>query len=123
MLFASNVKIALIAMAGFAPLATTAVLPDRNRDITAFKNEPALIEIAPGSVHYRVAGDFTRSGNPTEAPLVAIRITQPLVIMKHQVSGADFQRCVTDKVCRTNSPDVPVTADRPIVMVSWRDAP
>lgn len=122
MLFASNLKIALIAAAGFASFAMTAALPDGNRDIAAFKDQPALIELAPGSARYRVAGDFTRSGKPAEAPLATIRITRPLAIMKHQVSSADFQRCVTDKACRTLPPDVAVAADRPAIMMSWRDA-
>ena len=122
MLFASNLKIALIAAAGFAPFAMTTAMPGGNRDIAAFKDQPALIELAPGSVRYRVAGDFTRNGKPAEAPLATIRITRPLAIMKHQVSSADFQRCVTEKVCRPLPPDIAVAADRPAVMVSWRDA-
>ena len=83
---------------------------------------PALIELAPGPVRYRAAGDFTRGGKPAEAPLATIRITQPLTIMKHQVSSADYQRCVTEKACRTLPPDTAVAADRPAIMVSWRDA-
>lgn len=122
MLFASNLKIALIAAAGFAPFAMTTAMPGGNRDIAAFKDQPALIELAPGSVRYRAAGDFTRGGRPAEAPLATIRIAKPLAIMKHQVSSADYQRCVTDNACRTLSPDVAVAADRPAVMVSWRDA-
>jgi formylglycine-generating enzyme required for sulfatase activity len=42
--------------------------------------------------------------------------------MKHQVSSADYQRCVTEKACRTLPPDTAVAADRPAIMVSWRDA-
>src|SRR5689334_17777289 len=122
MLFASNLKIALIAAAGFAPFAMTTAMPGGNRDIAAFKDQPALIELAPGSVRYRVAGDFTRGGKPAEAPLATIRITTPLAIMKHQVSSADYQRCVTDNACRTLPADVAVATDRPAVMVSWRDA-
>jgi len=97
-------------------------IPGENRDIAANKNQPALIELAPGSVRYRVAGDFTRAGKPAEAPLVTIRITQPLAIMKHQVSSADYQRCVAENACRALPPDVTVAADRPAAMVSWRDA-
>ena len=122
MLFASNLKIALIAAAGFAPFAMTTAMPGGTRDIAAFKDQPALIELAPGTVRYRAAGDFTRGGKPAEAPLAAIRITQPLAVMKHQVSSADYQRCVTENACRTLHPDVAVSSDRPAVMVSWRDA-
>ena len=123
MLFTSKIKIALIAAAGFAtPLAMATAIPGGNRYIAANKDQPALIELAPGSVRYRVAGDFTRAGKPAEAPLVTIRITQPLAIMKRQVSSADYQRCVADAACRALPPDVTVAADRPAVMVSWRDA-
>jgi len=122
MLFAAKFKIVLMA-AGFAvPLAMTSAVPGGNRDIAAFKDQPALIELAPGSVRYRVVGDFTRAGKPTEAPLATIRIAQPLAIMKHQVSSADYQRCVAEKACRTLPPDIALAADRPAVMVSWRDA-
>lgn len=122
MLFASKFKIVLMA-AGFAvPLAMTTAVPGGNRDIAAFKDWPALIELAPGSVRYRVAGDFMRGGKPAEAPLVTIRITRPLAIMKHQVSSADYQRCVSENACRTLPRDIAVAADRPAVMVSWRDA-
>jgi formylglycine-generating enzyme required for sulfatase activity len=122
MLFAAKFKIVLMA-AGFAvPLAMTSAVPGGNRDIAAFKDQPALIELATGSVLYRVAGDFTRNGKPAQAPLATIRITRPLAIMKHQVSSADYQRCVAEKACRTLPPDIAVAADRPAVMVSWRDA-
>jgi formylglycine-generating enzyme required for sulfatase activity len=123
MLFAFNHKIVLLAAAGFAiPLAMATAMSSGNRDIAAFKDQPALIELAAGSVHYRVAGDFTRNGKPAEAPLATVRTTRPLAIMKHQVSSADYQRCVAEKACRTLAPDVAVAADRPVVMVSWRDA-
>ena len=123
MLFTSKLKIVLIAAAGFAtPLAMTTAMPGGNRDIAAIKDQPALIELATGSVRYRVAGDFTRAGKPAESSLVTVRTAQPLAIMKKQVSGADYQRCVSEDVCRALPSDVAVTADRPVVMVSWRDA-
>lgn len=121
MLLASNVKMILMA-AGFAgPLAMTAALPGEDRGIAASGEQPALIELAPGSVRYRVAGDFTRAGRPAEAPLVTARIAQPLAIMKGQVSVADYRRCVGEGACRA-LPDDAAAADRPAVMVSWRDA-
>ena len=123
MMFAPNFKIVLMA-AGFAvPLAMmTTAMSGGNRDILPFGDQPALIELTPGSVRYRVAGDFTRGGKPAEAPLVAIRIERPLAIMKHQVSSADYQRCVAENACRSLSSDITAAADRPAVMVSWRDA-
>ena len=42
--------------------------------------------------------------------------------MKHQVSIADYQRCVDDGACRPLDRGVVVAADRPAVQVSWHDA-
>ena len=85
-------------------------------------DRPALVELQPGSARYRAAGDFTRAGKPAEAPLTTVRIARPLAIMRHQVSGAEYQRCVTDGACRRLPADVAIAADRPAVQVSWRDA-
>src|SRR5215213_7089473 len=122
MLFGSNLKIILMVAGLAVPLVTTTAVPGENRHIAAFKDQPALIELAPGSVRYRVAGDFTRGGKPAEAPLATIRIKRPLAIMKHQVSSADYQRCVAENACRALPPDIKVAVDWPAVMVNWRDA-
>ena len=42
--------------------------------------------------------------------------------MKHQVSSADYQRCVEDGACRALDRGVVVAPDRPAVQVSWHDA-
>ena len=88
----------------------TTALPGGNRDDRSLRISPRWSSLQPGTVRYRVAGDFTRAGKPAEAPLVTIRIAQPLAIMRHQVSSADYQRCVADGACRALSPDV---ASRP----------
>ena len=69
-----------------------------------------------------MAGDFTRAGQQVEAPLASVRFTRPLSIMKHQVSAADYQRCVDAAGCRALSPGVEARADRPAVQISWHDA-
>ena len=123
MLLAFKLKVVFLAAAAFAvPLAMTRALPGANREIAAIKDQPALVELQPGTLRYRSAGDFTRAGKPAEAPLVTIRIAQPITIMKHQVSSADYQRCVAEGACRALPTDIAITADRPAVMVSWRDA-
>ena len=121
MLLASNIKLAVLAAAGFAaPLAMTAHLPVEVDQPGG--DRPALVELQPGTARYRQAGDFTRAGKPAEAPLTMVRIAQPFDIMRHQVSGADYQRCVDDGACRRPSPGAAIAADRPAVQVSWRDA-
>jgi formylglycine-generating enzyme required for sulfatase activity len=42
--------------------------------------------------------------------------------MTHQVSAADYQRCVDDAGCRALERGAAVTADRPTVQASWHDA-
>ena len=50
-----------------------------------------------------------------------ITIERPLAIMRHQVSAAEYQRCVDEGACTKLAPGVAVD-DRPAVQVSWRDA-
>ena len=123
MLPASKLSIVLLAAVGLTvPVAMTTALPGGTRDIVALKDEPALIELQPGTLRYRVAGDFTRAGKPAEAPLATIRIAQPTTIMKHQVSSTEYQRCVSEGACRALPADIATAGNRPAVMVSWRDA-
>jgi formylglycine-generating enzyme required for sulfatase activity len=84
--------------------------------------EPAIVRVAPGSLSYREAGDFTRGGQQAEAPLRAMRFERPLHVMRHQVSSSDFQLCVQDGACRALDRSVAVAPDRPAVQVSWHDA-
>jgi len=115
-----NLKPVLAALAGLAmPLAVSGAPPDALSEIAAAGDRPALVTLRLGTAQYRAAGDFTRAGKPAEAPLMAIRIAQPLEIMKHQVSGASYQRCVDDGACRAT---VAAHPDHPVVQVSWRDA-
>jgi len=123
MLLASNLKVVFLAVAGFSVLlAMSSALPSGNREIGAVKDQPALVELQPGTLRYRAAGNFIHAGKSVEAPLATIRIEQPITIMKHQVSSAEYQRCVSDGACRALPTDITIAADRPAVMVSWRDA-
>jgi formylglycine-generating enzyme required for sulfatase activity len=118
MALALATKIAV--MAAFAgPLAAAPFLagPVTNKSEPA----PAVIEIAAGAFVYRASGEFTRSGRPVMAPTIAVALAQPVAIMTHQVSAADFQRCVDADACRPLAAGV-VATDRPVVQVSWRDA-
>ena len=81
-----------------------------------------MVELQPGSVSYRAAGDFTRAGRQAEAPLVSVRLDRPLSIMRHQVGAADYQRCVDESACRAFDRNVAIAIDRPAVQVSWHDA-
>lgn len=122
MLLAFKLKLVLVCAAGLAgPLAVAPLVSDITHD-RAPVTEPAMIELQPGQITYRLAGDFTRAGKPAEAPLATLRITAPLAIMQHQVSAADYQHCVEDGSCRALDRGVAIAANRPAVQVSWHDA-
>ena len=119
MLIASNIKLAMIAATAFAsPLAIIAGVPSHTGD----DDRPALVELRPGTMQYRVAGDFTRAGKPAQAPMVAAHIAKPFAIMKNQVTASDYQRCVEAQACKPLTAGVAIAPDRPVVQVSWRDA-
>lgn len=123
MLIAFKLKIALACAAGLAgPLAVAPLISENGSPDMALRGEQAIVELQPRTVAYRVAGDFTRAGKSAEAPLVPLHFERPLSIMQHQVSAADYQRCVDEAVCRPLEAGVGVAADRPAVQVSWHDA-
>ena len=122
MLLAFKLKLALACAAGLAgPLAVAPLVSDIAQD-RALVVEQAMVELQPGQMAYRLAGDFTRAGKQAEAPLATLRIAAPLAIMRHQVSAADYQHCVEDGSCRALDRGVVIAADRPAVQVSWNDA-
>ena len=82
---------------------------------------PAVVQLKPGTLQYWAAGEFTRNGKPVDPPQVTRPIRKPLAIMAHQVSVADYGRCVEDKACPPLAEDA-AGANLPAVMVSWRDA-
>ncbi len=121
MLIAFKLKIALACAAGLAgPLALAPLVSDA--PLQGAGRGPATVQIAPGAIIYRAAGDFTRGGQQAEAPLRELRFTKPLSIMQHQVSAVDYQLCVQDGACHAFERGVTVAADLPAVQVSWHDA-
>jgi len=83
---------------------------------------PSMVTLRPGSLRYRPAGDFSRAGQPVDSPETTVSIDQALVIMRHQVTAADYQRCVEDQACPPLDPGVLPAPDQPAVRISWRDA-
>ena len=81
------------------------------------------VDVAPRPFVYRVAGDFSRDGRPTDAPLVTVPQTSVIHIMKQQVTAAAYDRCVADGGCLPRGPS-PEASDKnlPAVQVSWQDA-
>ena len=122
-LIAFKLKLALACVAGLAgPLAVAPLLNDTGTVDQGSRDPQAFVELQPGTVSYRAAGDFTRASKQAASPLVTVRFETPLTIMKHQTSSADYQRCVDDGACQALDRNVVVAADRPAVQVSWHDA-
>lgn len=123
MLIAFKIKFAVACVAGLAgPLAVAPLVMDNGTPDVGLRDRQAIVELHTGSASYRVNGDFTHAGKQASAPLVAVSFDHPLAIMKHQVSSADYQRCVDDGACRALDRGVVVAADRPAVQISWHDA-
>jgi formylglycine-generating enzyme required for sulfatase activity len=82
-----------------------------------------LVEVRAASFSHRSSGEFTRNGRIVTAPLAMVTIPHTLAIMRHQVSAAEYRRCVEAGVCPTLEDDNDLSAgNRPVVKVSWRDA-
>jgi formylglycine-generating enzyme required for sulfatase activity len=80
------------------------------------------VAVASRDATYRVAGEFTQDGHPVNAPLVNSRFPSGLVVMKTQVSVADYDRCVREGACRAADGRAGRSSDLPVVGVSWEDA-
>jgi len=121
---ASKLICTTVAVGGIASslaimVASVAKGPDDERSaVTA----PAWVTLRPGLLRYRPAGDYSRAGAPVDSPETRVSVDRVLVIMKYQVTAADYQRCVEDHACAPLDPGVAPAPDRPAVGISWRDA-
>jgi formylglycine-generating enzyme required for sulfatase activity len=108
------------AAALVAILAATVAAPGANT-VAARIEAPAVAALAPRPFFYRLAGEFSRDGRSANAPLRIAHLERQLTIMTHQVSAADYQRCVRERACKPVLPvaDMP---DQPAVKISWHDA-
>ena len=98
-----------------------AILPSPASPVIADLSD--LVEVRAASFTHRSSGEFTRDGRVVTAPLVTVTIPHALAIMRHQVSAAEYRRCIDAGACPTLERDNDlVAANRPIVKVSWRDA-
>lgn len=114
MLMLMKAKAAMLAGAVAAPVLATALAPVSLRD------SDGALHLVSASFSYRAAGDFSREGRPVEGPLRELRLGD-LIVMKRQVTVAEYGRCVDDGAC----PRVTVPTglrDLPIMGVSWHDA-
>ncbi|MFB9261621.1 SUMF1/EgtB/PvdO family nonheme iron enzyme [Bradyrhizobium erythrophlei] len=114
MLMLMKVKAAMLAGALAAPVLATVLTPAPSHD------PDGTSRLSPVSFTYRAAGDFARGGRPVEGPLRELRLTDDLLVMKRQVTAAEYAICVDEGACprvvaATGPKDVPITG------VSWHD--
>ncbi|MDI4231865.1 SUMF1/EgtB/PvdO family nonheme iron enzyme [Bradyrhizobium sp. Arg237L] len=115
MLILMKMKTAMLAGALAAPILATVFSPAPPHD------DNGAVRLSPVSFSYRAAGDFSQDNRPVEGPLRKLRLPADLIVMKRQVTVAEYVRCVDDGAC----PKVPVpngSLDVPVVGVSWHDA-
>ena len=115
MLILIKIKTAMLAGALAAPILATVLAPSPPHD------QDGALRLASTSFSYRAAGDFSRKSRPVEGPLRELRLPADLIIMKRQVTVAEYARCVDEAAC----PRIAVPAgaqDVPVVGVSWHDA-
>ena len=80
------------------------------------------VDVAPRAFAYRMAGDFAQAGRPVDAPLVTVARTSVLHIMKHQVTAAEYDRCVAEARCLSHPRSGSSDPNLPAVQTSWEDA-
>ena len=116
MLLLMKVKTAMLAGALAAPVLAAALAPS-----PPSHGPDGAIRLASTSFTYRAAGDFSRGGRPVEGPLRELSLPADLLVMKRQVTVAEYGRCADEGAC----PRVTVLSgakDVPVVGVSWHDA-
>jgi formylglycine-generating enzyme required for sulfatase activity len=115
MLILIKMKTAMLAGALAAPILATVFAP------TPPHAQDGSLHLASTSFNYRVAGDFSRNARPVEGPLRELHLPADLIIMKRQVTAAEYARCVDGGACPRTA--IPAGAqDMPVVGVSWHDA-
>ncbi len=111
--------VAAVVLATAAASGATPRLPFR---LAESPNPPEdLVAIRPATISYRMSGEFTREGDVIPAPLANLSFPGTLSVMRHQVTAGEFQHCVAARAC-TQPDREPLSVDRPMVRVNWRDA-
>jgi formylglycine-generating enzyme required for sulfatase activity len=119
MLLALNIKTAIVAAAFAAgPVAASFWVSGHEGGAV---EAPAMVELVPGTMQYWAPGEFDRDGKPVNAPRLTIAMHRPVAIMRHEVTAAEYRRCVAEHACSVSA-GMPEGANMPAVMTSWRDA-
>ena len=107
------VPLFMVATSDVASLADTAVTGPLSPSV----------EIPAGSLEYRLPGEFLRAGRPANGPIVRVAFDRPFSMMRHQVSAAEYARCVEAGAClKADEDEHAAAAGLPMTGVSYIDA-
>lgn len=115
----------LISFTGAIALTAAAVLAYWAMTPTPKASDPTeLVMIKRGDFAYRPAGEYLRGNYPVNPPAVVVHFPNDFLIMKRQVSQADYAECVSDGACKPldRTQRGAVSPELPVVGVSWADA-
>ena len=114
-------KLRLVGAAIVAALAISTLILGHGRGSSASAALPDLIQLPPKAFPYRANGEFTQGGRPVLAPMTTGEVPHRLAIMTHQVTAAEYSRCVEARACPRSEREAGAF-DRPAVKVNWYDA-
>lgn len=83
---------------------------------------PTSVTLPAGTITYRPEGHYLRDSVAVDAPLEDVVFSAPLTIMIHQVSVADYARCVSDAACKAPLASAATERDVPVTGVNFEDA-
>lgn len=83
---------------------------------------PQTVTIPQHEFSFRADGEFYKNGYAVDPPMVAAAGLGSLVIMKYQVSAAEYSRCVEAGECPALAATDTQGGDRPATGVSYDDA-
>jgi formylglycine-generating enzyme required for sulfatase activity len=92
------------------------------RSSSADNRAPEMVQVPPGSLSYRPAGQYQQNGIPVDAPIVTVSEHPGIEVMKYQVTAADYARCVADGDCQKAEPRRRGNGNRPVTGVNFKDA-
>jgi formylglycine-generating enzyme required for sulfatase activity len=121
-----NLVDAAISSAMVAASVAAAVIAGLDRtELPQHAREPMAhtVEIPPGTIGFAEPGEFLVAGRPVSPETVETAFPQPLRVMRHQVSQADYQLCVDAGACRPADAVADAAPERtPVTGVSYLDA-
>lgn len=115
------VKLKIAAKASLVALSIGATLTQSEPGAQPSFDAPVTIPLTADDFAYRLAGDFHDGEASVDAPLERKR-SQPIEIMKYQVSAAEYGACARDGACAPTAAAKGAANRMPAVMVSWQDA-